>query len=87
MLPLLGVEGELGAELGLVVDVSVEPELELEPDVDGAVLADGAVLDGGDADGVRSDGFSPTRSVRDSLQAVSRPRLSGPTAATKRPML
>jgi hypothetical protein len=47
--------------------------------VDGGV--DGIVADGGDADGVRSDGRSPTRSVRDSLQAVSRPALSA-TATT-----
>jgi hypothetical protein len=43
---------------------------------------DGIVEDGGDADGVvRSTGRSPTRSVRDSLQAVSSPRLSA-TAQT-----
>jgi hypothetical protein len=42
--------------------------------VDGVV--DGEVTDGGDADGVRSPGRSPTRSVRDSLQAVSIPTLS-----------
>ena len=78
------VELELLPELGLVlVDelLSVEVELELEPDGDGAVLAGGSVLDGGDADGVRSPGFSPTRSVRLSLQAVSRPALSA-TAMT-----
>ena len=75
----LGVdELELLLELGLVVVVellSVEVELELEPDADGAVVVDGAVLDGGDADGV-PPGFSPTRSVFVSLQAVSSPRLS-----------
>jgi hypothetical protein len=43
---------------------------------------DGVVADGGDADGVvRSAGRSPTRSVGDSLQAVSSPRLSA-TAQT-----
>jgi hypothetical protein len=41
--------------------------------VDGVV--DGVVAVGGDADGVRSPGRSPTRSVRDSLQAVSSPAL------------
>jgi len=79
----LGDEDEL-LELGEVdVLLSVEVELELEPDVDGAVAdggVDGTVL--GEAEGVvRSAGFSPTRSVRVSLQAVSRPRLSA-TAKT-----
>ena len=79
---------ELGLEL---LDVLLSVELELEPDVDGEVadgaeldgaeLDGGSVLDGGDADGVRSPGFSPTRSVRLSLQAVSRPALSA-TAMT-----
>jgi len=62
--------------------LSVVVELELEPEVDGEVAdgADGEVL--GDADGVvRSAGRSPTRSVRVSLQAVSRLRLSA-TAKT-----
>jgi len=72
----------LGDELDDDDVLSVEVEVELEPDVDG-VVADGAggtVL--GDADGVvRSAGRSPTRSVRVSLQAVSRPRLSA-TAKT-----
>lgn len=81
----LGVdELELPLELGLVVVVellSVEVELEPEPDVDGAVVVDGAVLDGGDADGGVEPGRSPTRSVRDSVQAVSSARLS-PTANT-----
>jgi hypothetical protein len=73
---------ELGGVV-VVVLVSVEVELELEPDVDGAVAdggADGVVL--GDAEGVvRSAGRSPTRSVRLSVHAVSRPRLSA-TAKT-----
>ena len=45
----------------------------------GGVVAggvDGMVVVGGDADGVRSPGRSPTRSVFDSEQAVSRPALS-----------
>jgi hypothetical protein len=72
----LGDELELG-ELGLV-----DGDDEDEPDVDGEdgdeVLGD--VL--GDADGVELlPGRSPTRSVRLSLQAVSRPRLSA-TAKT-----
>ena len=81
----LGADGDAGDEdellpLGLVLDddevLSVEVELELEP-VDGVVAegadGEGAVL--GDADGVVL-GRSVTRSVRVSLQAVSRPRLS-----------
>jgi hypothetical protein len=87
----LGADGDAGDEdellpLGLVLDddevLSVEVELELEPDVDGTLVEGvvGVVL--GDADGVvRSAGRSPTRSVRVSLQAVSRPRLSA-TAKT-----
>jgi hypothetical protein len=82
----LGDELELD-ELGVDDEDDDEPvvlsvELELEPEVDGVVAdgADGVVL--GDADGVvRSAGRSPTRSVRVSLQAVSRPRLSA-TAKT-----
>jgi len=83
--PLLGLLGDEPVELG---DDEVEPlEVELEPDVDGevadgAVLDGGSVLDGGDADGVRSPpGFSPTRSVRLSLHAVSRPALSATAMA------
>jgi hypothetical protein len=81
----LGAEGDAGDDdellpLGLVLDddevLSVEVELELEP-VDGVVAegadGEGAVL--GDADGVVL-GRSVTRSVRVSLQAVSRPKLS-----------
>jgi carbon monoxide dehydrogenase subunit G len=68
---LLGLDGEpLGVE--------VEPL--------GGVVADGgvgAVVDGGDADGERSAGRSPTRSVRDSLQAVSMPT---PSASAQRPV-
>jgi hypothetical protein len=65
----LGLDGEEpGVEvdpLGVVVDGG---------GVEGVV--DGDVADGGDADGVRSSERSPTRSVRDSLQAVNIPRLS-----------
>jgi hypothetical protein len=62
----LGLEGEpevlpLGDELGGVL-------------VDGEV--DGVVEVGGDAEGVRSPGRSPTRSVPDSVQAVSSPAVS-----------
>jgi hypothetical protein len=64
----LGVEsdGLLGVELGV--------ELSLGGVVAGGV--DGIVVLGGDADGARSPGRSPTRSVFDSEQAVSRPALS-----------
>jgi uncharacterized protein len=64
--------------------------LEVEPLGDelvlGGVVADGgmgAVVDGGDAEGARSPGRSPTRSVRDSLQAVSKP---APSASAQRPV-
>ena len=72
----LGDELELGG-VGLVAD---EPDVDGE-DVDGVDGEDGDdVL--GDADGVELlPGRSPTRSVRLSLQAVSRPRLSA-TAKT-----
>lgn len=79
LVPLLLVADEplpLGL-LGVVAEL-----LELEPEdglvVDGDVVV---VLEPGDADGVRSAGRSPTRSVRVSLQAVSSPRLSA-TAKT-----
>jgi len=53
----------------------------------GVVVAGGAVIGGGvvdgDADGVRSPGFSPRRSFRDSEQAVTRPALS---ASAHRPV-
>ena len=79
------LELELGVELVDELLLSVEVELELDEDggivVDGGVAVDGAVLDGGEADGVRSAGRPPTRSVRLSLQAVSRPALSA-TAST-----
>jgi hypothetical protein len=79
---LLGLEVE-PLELGMELEpLGLEVELELESDVEGLLLVDGAVLDGGDADGVVPLGVrSPVRSVRDSLQAVSRPRLSA-TAKT-----
>jgi carbon monoxide dehydrogenase subunit G len=69
LLPL-GLDGEpLGVELPL-----------------GGVVLDGgigAVADGGDAEGDRSPGRSPTRSERDSLQAVSMPT---PSASAQRPV-
>jgi hypothetical protein len=69
----LGLDGEL---LGGVVVVLSLGEVRVAGGVDGMVA------DGGDADGVvRSAGRSPTRSVRDSLQAVSSPKLSA-TAQT-----
>jgi len=77
---------ELGLEL-LDERLSVDDELEPVLDEDGGIVVDGGVavdgdgLDGGEADGVRSPGRSPTRSVRLSLQAVSRPALSA-TAST-----
>lgn len=83
--------GALGDELELLPlgdeldDDELSVEVELEPDVDGVVAdgADGAVL--GEADGVvRSAGRSPTRSVRVSLQAVSRPRLSATANTAER---
>ena len=86
----LGADELESVELGLVVVVVVVDELlsvEVEPvEPDGAgVVTDGEVVDGavlGEADGVvRSTGRSPTRSVRVSLHAVSRPRLSA-TAKT-----
>jgi hypothetical protein len=81
----LGLEVEPDDGVPLVVSVVLEL-LELEPDgvvlLDGGVVLDGGIeLDGGEADGVRSPGFSPTRSVRDSLQAVSSPALSATAMA------
>jgi hypothetical protein len=67
----LGFEVSLGVVAGGGVD-----------GIDG--LVDGAVEDGGDADGMRSPGRSPTRSVRDSLQAVSIPT---PSARAHRPVI
>jgi hypothetical protein len=80
----------LGLEVEPLGDVVEPVPVELDPDevpeppgvvVDGGV--DGVVVVGGDADGVRSPGRSPTRSVRDSLQAVSSPALS---ARAQRPV-
>jgi hypothetical protein len=75
--------------LGLEVEppgvVVVPPGVVVVP-LGGVVVAggvDGEVVDGGDADGVRSAGRSPTRSVPDSVQAVSSPRLS---ATAQRPV-
>ena len=71
----LGLDGELLG--GVVVVLSLGDVL-----VAGGVA--GMVEDGGDADGVvRSAGRSPTRSVRDSLQAVSSPR---PSATAQTPV-
>jgi hypothetical protein len=50
----------------------------------GVIVAGGGAGEvGGDADGMRSPGRSPTRSVRDSLQAASKPR---PSASAQRPV-
>jgi hypothetical protein len=79
-------EVPLGDVLLPDVVVSVEPDDEpLEPPGVGLVAGgvDGVVIVGGDADGVRSPGRSPTRSVRDSLQAVSSP---APSATAQRPV-
>ena len=46
-------------------------------------MVDGDVVLGGEADGLRSPGRSPTRSLPDSVQAVSRPKLS---AMAQRPL-
>jgi hypothetical protein len=62
----LGLDGELLGDDGLPLGGVVE----VPGDVDGEVDV------GGDADGVRSPGRSPTRSVGDSVQAVSMPTLS-----------
>jgi hypothetical protein len=67
----LGLDGDPGVAGG---DGGVEG-------VEGVV--DGVVVDGGEADGDRSPGRSPTRSVPDSVQAVSSPRLS---ATAQRPV-
>jgi hypothetical protein len=67
----------LGLEVEPLGDVELLPDDVPDPPGvvdDGGV--DGVVAVGGDADGVRSPGLSPTRSVRDSLQAVSSPALS-----------
>ena len=85
----LGLE-LLGLELLDELLLSVEDELEPVVDddggvvVDGGVAVDGDVLDGGEADGVRSPGRSPTRSVRVSLQAVSMPTLSATAKTAER---
>lgn len=74
-------------ELGDVVDddpLGDEVELELEPDVDGEVDGDDGDDVLGEADGVVLPGRSPTRSVRLSLQAVSRPRLSATAKTAER---
>jgi hypothetical protein len=86
----LGVELEPVPELEpLGVELEPLPELEL-PEVlslgvvvdGGVVVDDGGVVDG-EADGVRSPGRSPSRSLRDSEHAVMRPALS---ASAHRPV-
>jgi hypothetical protein len=70
----LGVESD-----GLLGVALLGVELSLGDVVAGGVVAggvDGMVVVGGDADGALSPGRSPTRSVFDSEQAVSRPALS-----------
>jgi hypothetical protein len=84
----LGLEDEpllLGVEL-LLPDVLVS--VELEDPLGGVVVVDGGVdgvvAVGGEADGgVRPPGRSPTRSVPDSLQAVSS---VAPSATAQRPV-
>jgi hypothetical protein len=71
LVPLL--LGDDGVVCGAVVVVELSLD-ELGAEDDGGMVDEGgSVLEGGDADGVRSPGRSPTRSVRDSLQAVRRP--------------
>jgi hypothetical protein len=80
----LGLEDEPALPLGdvLLPDVVLSDELEDEPDdpLGGVVVVaggvEGVVVVGGEADGGIPPGRSPTRSVRDSLQAVSSPALS-----------
>jgi hypothetical protein len=70
---------ELGLEDELLPDGD---ELELEPDVEGLVDDGGVVAEGGEADGERSAGrLPPTRSLPDSVQAVSSPALSATARA------
>jgi hypothetical protein len=86
-----GLEDEpllLGVVLLLLPDVlvSVELEDELEDPLGGVVVdggVDGVVAVGGEADGGVTAGRSPTRSVRDSLQAVSS---VAPSATAQRPV-
>src|SRR5262245_37387728 len=73
--PLDGDDVEGGVEGEVLGDV-VEPDGG-EGDVDGVVVV------GGDADGVRSPGRSPTRSLRDSVHPASTPV---PRARTHTPM-
>jgi hypothetical protein len=80
----------LGLEVEPLGDVvlplgEVEGEVEV-PDPPGVVVdggVDGEVVVGGDADGVRSPGRSPTRSEPDSVQAVSSP---APSARAQKPV-
>jgi hypothetical protein len=75
---------------GVPVGLEVEPlpvVLSLGDVVDGGMVVAGGVIGGGvvdgDADGVRSPGFSPRRSFFDSEQAVTRTALS---ASAHRPV-
>jgi hypothetical protein len=70
--------GLVPVPLGLVVE---PPGVVVDGGVDGVV--DGDVVVGGEADGVRSPGRSPTRSLLDSVQAVSIPR---PSVTAQRPL-
>lgn len=75
----------LRSYLVLPLGLEVEPLGDALP-AGGVVVAggvDGMVVEGGDADGDRSPGRSPTRSVRDSLHAVSMP---APSARAQSPM-
>jgi hypothetical protein len=79
LVPLDDDPVELGLEDELLPDGD---ELELEPDVEGLVDDGGVVAEGGDADGERSAGrLPPTRSLPDSVQAVSSPALSATARA------
>jgi hypothetical protein len=87
----LGLEDEpvLLGDVLLLPDglVSVELEDELEDPLGGVVVVDGGVdgvvAVGGEADGGIPPGRSPTRSVRDSLQAVSS---AAPSATAQKPV-
>jgi hypothetical protein len=72
----LGLEGLPDVE-------PVEPDGELGDDGLVAGGVDGIVDVGGDAEGVRSAGRSPMRSLPDSVQAVSRP---APSASAQKPV-
>ena len=81
----VGLEVEpLVLSLGDVVDGGVVVDGDVSVVAGGVtVVAGGVTVVDGDADGVRSPGFSPRRSFRDSEQAVTRPALS---ASAHRPV-